>query len=337
MEQTLEIDKIKASRVPTLKLKDSSLHLHQKYDSTAGRPFTRRSTESILSSMGSPVLDSSIALHIQPGPNQDKLQSRFPRNSPVPPPISRTQSMPSYCSMNHSQSSQFHQIISPKGSNSRLRFPRKQVDEVFVGLPSLPSRGRPGTQNLISGEDKSSIFDGNNLSSTKGYNSLPRPRRPDSPRLTPQQIASNKTPPSSNSTSVSISPSSYSSRYNDQYITNTHYCYSGSMSYPGSFSSYSMPSTPTSARSRSSSISSLETIPDSPDAEEAAIEADRIARSKAEIPANCDETKTKLSRDTINSRGRTLGSGFLRDKRKRWSVCGAERRGDLNLDTIWED
>ena len=25
-----------------------------------------------------------------------------------------------------------------------------------------------------------------------------------------------------------------------------------------------------------------------------------------------------------------------RDKRKRWSVCGAERRGDLNLETIWE-
>ena len=26
-----------------------------------------------------------------------------------------------------------------------------------------------------------------------------------------------------------------------------------------------------------------------------------------------------------------------RDKRKRWSVCGAERRGDLDLETIWED
>ncbi len=25
------------------------------------------------------------------------------------------------------------------------------------------------------------------------------------------------------------------------------------------------------------------------------------------------------------------------DKRKRWSVCGAERRGDLDLETIWED
>jgi len=35
-------------------------------------------------------------------------------------------------------------------------------------------------------------------------------------------------------------------------------------------------------------------------------------------------------------RGRTLGFGS-RDKRKRWSVCGAERRQDLDLETIWED
>jgi hypothetical protein len=42
-----------------------------------------------------------------------------------------------------------------------------------------------------------------------------------------------------------------------------------------------------------------------------------------------------------SSSGRSL-SGFgsvygSRDKRKRWSVCGAERRGDLDLETIWED
>jgi len=107
-------------------------------------------------------------------------------------------------------------------------------------------------------------------------------------------------------------------------------------SYPGSFASSSVPSTPTSARSRSPSISSLETIPDSPDAEEAALEAERIAQLKADADAadGGDEQKTK---DTSTPRGRTLGTSFGRDKRKRWSVCGAERRGDLNLDTIWED
>lgn len=35
-----------------------------------------------------------------------------------------------------------------------------------------------------------------------------------------------------------------------------------------------------------------------------------------------------------NSFGVVFGT---RDKRKRWSVCGAERRGDLDLETIWED
>ena len=32
-----------------------------------------------------------------------------------------------------------------------------------------------------------------------------------------------------------------------------------------------------------------------------------------------------------------VGGGSRADKRKRWSVCGAERRGDLDLETIWED
>jgi hypothetical protein len=34
---------------------------------------------------------------------------------------------------------------------------------------------------------------------------------------------------------------------------------------------------------------------------------------------------------------RNSGGFGARDKRKRWSVCGAEKRGDLNLETIWED
>jgi hypothetical protein len=97
-----------------------------------------------------------------------------------------------------------------------------------------------------------------------------------------------------------------------------------------------VPSTPTSARSRSPSISSLETIPDSPDAEEAALEAERIAQLKAAADAaEGGESKGRSGLD-VPVRGRTLGFGS-RDKRKRWSVCGAERRGDLDLETIWED
>ncbi|KAL5611820.1 uncharacterized protein BROUX77_001976 [Berkeleyomyces rouxiae] len=100
-----------------------------------------------------------------------------------------------------------------------------------------------------------------------------------------------------------------------------------------SLASSSIPSTPTSARSRSPSVSSLETIPDSPDAEEAAVEADRISQLKAAAEAAAKGGNAADQKPTKESRG---SRGF-RDKRKRWSVCGAERRGDLDLETIWED
>jgi hypothetical protein len=105
--------------------------------------------------------------------------------------------------------------------------------------------------------------------------------------------------------------------------------------YPSSLASSSVPSTPTSMRSRSPSISSLETIEDSPDAEEEAIEADRIAKLKAAADREDGDELRRSSLD-VPERGRTFGFG-KRDSRKRWSVCGAERRGDLDLETIWED
>lgn len=110
-------------------------------------------------------------------------------------------------------------------------------------------------------------------------------------------------------------------------------------------------------RSRSPSISSLETIPDSPDAEAAELEAEKIAKLKAAadaadaaagaISVPSTEIRRRSYLDVTQTRGRggalLPGSGSLgipyslRDKRKRWSVCGAERRGDLDLETIWED
>lgn len=141
----------------------------------------------------------------------------------------------------------------------------------------------------------------------------------------------------SNSNSSSI-------RYNETYP---------SSSTSTSYSSSSMPSTPTSLRSRSPSISSLETIPDSPDAEEAALEAEQVARLKAaadrESETGSEEGGKELGRGRrrigggggglfgfASSGGVGYGGGRA-DKRKRWSVCGAERRGDLDLETIWED
>jgi hypothetical protein len=67
------------------------------------------------------------------------------------------------------------------------------------------------------------------------------------------------------------------------------------------------------------------------------LQAERIAQLKAAADAADDsgDAKSRSSLD-VPTRGRTLAFGS-RDKRKRWSVCGAERRGDLDLETIWED
>jgi hypothetical protein len=135
-------------------------------------------------------------------------------------------------------------------------------------------------------------------------------------------------------TPLTSSPTYQNSKFNESI--------SGGYNYPGSSTSSSVPSTPNSARSRSPSISSLETIEDTPDAEEAALEAERIAQLKAAADAE-DRDETALENKRTGSldsgfRGRTLGISYSsRDKRKRWSVCGAERRGDLDLETIWED
>lgn len=90
-----------------------------------------------------------------------------------------------------------------------------------------------------------------------------------------------------------------------------------------------MPSTPTSLRSRSPSISSLDTIEDIPDAEEAArLEAEEMKLKGEDSELSMDSRRRSLE----------LRSGGLRsnEKRKRWSVCGAERRADFSLEPIEE-
>lgn len=150
---------------------------------------------------------------------------------------------------------------------------------------------------------------------TPSHNTFPRSRRrPASPLSQMQQGPFNTKTPLRSSIST---PSLANPNFNE--------------AYPSSLSmSTSSASTPTSMRSRSPSISSLETIPDSPDAE---MEAEHIAKLKA--AADREETRDDGARRRLSfSDG---GSRGMRDKRKRWSVCGAERRGDLDLETIWED
>lgn len=162
-------------------------------------------------------------------------------------------------------------------------------------------------------------------------------RRPSSPLYHIGQPTTSTSSTTSASASSGSSPSLAPTKFNESYPSNI------------SFSSSSVPSTPTSFRSRSPSISSLETIPDSPDAEEAALETEKIARLKAAADEEADginggDTQQRRSSvELARPRSMVLGTNSFgvvfgaRDKRKRWSVCGAERRGDLDLETIWED
>lgn len=141
----------------------------------------------------------------------------------------------------------------------------------------------------------------------------PRRRRPASP-LYHVTSAGTGTP-----TSTPHSPALSATKFNESFPNE--------LTYTRSYSSASsMPSTPTSLRSRSPSISSLETIPDTPDAEAEAIEAEKLDRLRRASEGGSEVV-----------RRRDLGGFTNRDKRKRWSVCGAEKRSDLNLETIWED
>lgn len=150
------------------------------------------------------------------------------------------------------------------------------------------------------------------------HQTFPRTRRrPSSPLHQSVQITGSSPHAHALRTSTS-SPSLAAAKFNEPYPSNY------------SYASSSIPSTPTSFRSRSPSISSLETIPDSPDAE---LEAENIAKLKLAADSEGDSSEGE---EGVIVRKRGSLTGATRDK-KRWSVCGAERRGDLDLETIWED
>jgi hypothetical protein len=336
------MEEFRASPVPTLRLQESSLYDFSRNNDREvilKPPTLRRSTDPTPHSPRSP-LSASPSLPYRPrntSPySRGHLRSKS-TTSPLAPPMARAQSMPGVNAAGHILVSPRQRPSSPLGSPSRIRTPRKPVDEVFPGLPNRGLNDISET-GALSSEDltpRATERSSSPVTSVPHSATFPRHRRSASPlRYLSQQHAAAASTPTTPSSATS-SPLYQSSKFDSFLGTNS---YSGTFSYPGSFASSSVPSTPTSARSRSPSISSLETIPDSPDAEEAALEAERIAQLKADADAaDRGDSKNKAALEASGGRGRTLGVGFGRDKRKRWSVCGAERRGDLNLDTIWED
>ncbi|KAK4160940.1 hypothetical protein QBC43DRAFT_108444 [Cladorrhinum sp. PSN259] len=294
-------------------------------------PTIRRSTDPSPSSLPSPISPiwaSPNALPFRPRASSP-LSSNHVRSKSAAtlalPPMVRTQSMPGISVAGHLQFSPHIRPSSPSGSPSRIRIPRKPVDE---GFPSSPTRiSVHGHERRLSERNSSPNLALGLASSASA--TIPKLRRPASPLRHVSNTGAGSFPigPPATPSSVASSPS-----YRPYDTFSSSYAFSSG--YPSS----SIPSTPTSLRSRSPSISSLETIPDSPDAEEAAVEAERIAQLKAAADAaeGGDEAKGRSSLD-IPARGRTLSGFSSRDKRKRWSVCGAERRQDLDLETIWED
>ncbi|KAI9367143.1 hypothetical protein BJX61DRAFT_348113 [Aspergillus egyptiacus] len=215
------------------------------------------------------------------------------------------------------------QVTTPESLDPRMAL-RKNVSETISEHAELDTSGSL-TTNLELQPPPSPLSSYSTLRMGR--------RRPSSPLHFNSQSSSGQMP--SSPSSAHSSPLVLSSRYNEAFPS-----YSAS-------SVSSMPSTPTSLRSRSPSISSLETIPDIPDAEAAAIEADRIAALKAAADrADEADAASAVGRrgasdisgpSSVNMRGGTGGYMSRSDKRKRWSVCGAERRQDLDLETIWED
>ncbi|KAK0657521.1 hypothetical protein B0T16DRAFT_452969 [Cercophora newfieldiana] len=318
MEPVPETERMefRPSPLPSLRVQGSSSLAPPDPDFLRKPPTLRRSTDpSPTSSPTSPTWSPSMSLPFRPRAASPLSHSHVRSRSvaSLAPPMARTQSMPGVNGAGHLTFSPQLRAQSPSGSPSRVRVPRKPVDEAF---PSSPTRVSVHDHERKLSERSSAPNLGLGVSSG-------RLRRPSSPLRHLAHSPLPGVPESPSATATSPTYRSYDS-------------FPGSAPFGISYPSSSVPSTPSSARSRSPSISSLETIPDSPDAEEAALEAERIAQLKAAADAaEGGDAKGRGGLD-VPVRGRTLGFGS-RDKRKRWSVCGAERRQDLDLETIWED
>ena len=227
---------------------------------------------------------------------------------------------------------------SPLGRSARRRSPlRTAVEEPYPSSsawsnrhiePRIPEHAELDINTTGSGTQSPNAFTDNGHGSTfvpSSYHTVPRTRRaPPSPLYRSSSPATIPKPTSpifgGSSNFLNARPQAYA---NEPYPPPASYSL-------GSASSLS--STPTSFRSRSPSISSLETIPDSPDAEKAALSAEKET-SRSRISSGDGEEGDggdSARRSSLESR---FGN---KEKRKRWSVCGAERRADFSLEVIEE-
>ncbi|KAI1779925.1 hypothetical protein F4818DRAFT_158776 [Hypoxylon cercidicola] len=319
--ETERMEEFRSSPLPTLRLHQPTAISTNDLDSDRKPPTLRRSTEP--PSPSSPSWSPAMSLPYRPR-TTSPLSGGHSRSRSVaslaPPTIGRTRSMPGVDGSGRIIYPPVFRPASPVGSPNRTRVSRKPTDEMYP--PTSPIRS-----SVLDNEKRHPELPNSTSPSVAALNNATQQRT-----SSPLRYAAYSTPSATSSLPGTPLATASSPSYRFESMSNTS-------SFPSYYPSSSIPSTPSSMRSRSPSISSLETIPDSPDAEEAALEAERIAQLKAAADAVEDgdsgETKGRGGVD-VPTRGRTLGIG-TRDKRKRWSVCGAERRGDLDLETIWED
>lgn len=290
------------------------------------------------------------------------LRSKSSGSALAAPAMTRAHSLPAVhtvsCSLESAPSSgSLSPLPSASRSPARVRSPFRPQEDGYNPPPRSPSwyEGSATTGGAIESIQEDSELDitprqqpmqsalaGASFSRSSG--SLRRrpasplhsvSNAPQAPTSFPASVIDANANISMTPTSTSSSPSLGPTKYNEGFPSSLSLHHYASTS---SFSSIS--STPSSMRSRSPSISSLETIEDAPDLESQAIEAERIRKLRlaadgAESEEDDDGTRRKsLDVPRGFGFGRNGGSGR---ERKRWSICGGERRGDLDLETIWED
>lgn len=248
------------------------------------------------------------------------------------PLMQRAHSSPGVDSLGRFVTPQYHSAprrpASPLSAGSRRRSPlRSAMEESYSSWSGLAMEPNiPEHAELDLSEDYS------HMSPMPSYHTtFPRSRRRPTSPLHPSASAPSLNIMSGSTRAVSphtTGTSSPGSGTEKRYFANESYPTGFSYSYS---SAGSMPSTPSSLRSRSPSISSLETIEDSPDAEEAAMNAaEEDAKYRVDESMESGESRR---RGSLEIRGSTLRSN---KERKRWSVCGAERRADFSLEVIEE-
>ena len=308
------------------------------------RPETpRRSTDPLVTAPLHAQLHNDLTVaHSRPrnrSPySRTHLRSRSGGSSLAAPPMARALSLPTQRTTTHASlspsSTPLVSTSSPVRTPARARSPfRSQPDDMQSNSAMSPQLYDSGFE-IIAEDSELDLTPRAAIerSSSPLYGSLNSARVLTSRRQRPSSPLNGFGFSSAASSSAS-SPNLAPAKFNEGFPALHH--------YPSTSSFSSMPSTPSSARSRSPSISSLETIEDAPDAECEAIEAERLARFKAstENPDSADGEKRRSSLEIPGARS-GVGFGFGRgagQARKRWSICGGERRADLDLETIWED